>query len=222
MLQNSIGEILKYIAFRYTNLGAPSYNYCVDPIELSTLINEIERLKDADGCIIEVGVARGMTTKFLCEHIMREGLNETYYAIDTFSSFTSEDIDHEVNIRKKCHNDFNGFRYNDFKTWVNNFKNYDFVIPVKADCSKFKYKDIKPIKLAFLDVDLYLPTRNALAAIFSALVEGGVIIVDDVAPNERYDGAYQAYMEFCDANGLQPVRVGKRCGIIRKESGALR
>ena len=64
-----IKEFFKKLIFRYTNFGAPKYEYCIEPIQLTTLINLFEELKNTNGCLVEVGVARGQTTKFLAQHI---------------------------------------------------------------------------------------------------------------------------------------------------------
>ena len=48
-------------------------------------------------------------------------------------------------------------------------------------------------------------------------MKGGVIFVDDVLDNTAYDGAYQAYMEFCNENKIQPKIIGNRCGVIYKD-----
>ena len=54
---------------------------------------EIDRLRGVKGAIVEIGVARDMTTRFMAQHLMSLGVNdETIYAIDTFSSFTDDDI----------------------------------------------------------------------------------------------------------------------------------
>ena len=64
-----LNEKLKSFIFKYTSFGAPTYHYNVDPIQLSFLVNEIDNLDSISGNILEIGVARGMTTKFLAEHI---------------------------------------------------------------------------------------------------------------------------------------------------------
>lgn len=80
------------------------------------------------------------------------------------------------------------FAYNDFDAWSKNFKQFSFVIPCKADCANFDHSRIGPIKFAFLDVDLYLPTKEALSRIYAELWEGGVILVDDVISGINQDG----------------------------------
>ena len=45
---------------------------------------------------------------------------------------------------------------------------------------------------------------------------GGIIIVDDVGENNIWDGAYQAYVEFCEELNISPEIVGNKSGIIQK------
>jgi hypothetical protein len=43
-----------------------------------------------------------------------------------------------------------------------------------------------------------------------------IIFVDDVMNNCVYDGAWQAYFEFCKERNIEPIMVGNKCGMIRK------
>jgi predicted O-methyltransferase YrrM len=78
------------------------------------------------------------------------------------------------------------------------------------------YRSLSPIKIVFLDVDLYQPTKKTLPRIFDELVIGGVILLDDIAEGGAYDGAYQAYIEFCADLNLPTQIIGNKCGVIRK------
>jgi hypothetical protein len=209
-------ERLKKIAFKYLRLGAPNYSYNVEPIQLAKLISELIRLDSTEGNILEVGVARGMTTRFICEHLKNTNFEGTYYAIDTFESFTDRDLDFEVSTREKQLTKLKGFEYNDFNVWKSHFRDFAFLKAVKSDCSDLDYKEFMPIKLAFLDVDLYLPTLKELTKIYECTCEGGVILVDDCMDNIIYDGAFQAYMEFCAEKCIEPKIIGNKCGIIYK------
>ncbi len=205
------------LAYRYTRLGAPAYPYIVEPIQLATLVSEIERLKDTAGSILEVGVAWGMTSRFLCEHLAACGRPwERFYAIDTFDSFQPRDVEFEIKHRGKTRAQVSGFEYLDFNAWKRNFRGFRFLTAFKADCSVFDYVKVAPVKLAFVDVDLYLPTRGALQKIYAHLCEGGAILVDDVMQPSRWDGAWQAYSEFCSETGLCPQVIGNKMGVIRK------
>jgi hypothetical protein len=216
-LARPICALAKKLAFRYTRLGVPDYPYIVEPIELATLVSELDRVKDMRGSIIEVGVAWGQTTRFVCEHLMASGRrSERFYAIDTFDSFCQRDVEFEVNHRGKTREEVSGFGYLDFEVWKRNFRNFKFLTAVKADCSTFDYSRIAPIKLAFLDVDLYLATRSALKRIYQYLAKGGVVLVDDVMEPSRWDGANQAYNEFCKDSGHPVQVIGNKMGVIRK------
>jgi O-methyltransferase len=205
------------LAFRYTRLGAPAYPYIVEPIQLATLVGELERLKDTGGSIVEVGVAWGMTTRFVCEHLVASGRSsEKYYAIDTFDSFQPRDVEFEVTHRGKTREEVSGFGYLDFEAWKRNFRKFKFLNAFQADCSNFDYSRVAPVKLAFIDVDLYLPTRSALQQIYAKLCDGGVILVDDVIQPSRWDGAYQAYSEFCSEMKLPFQMIGNKMGVIRR------
>jgi hypothetical protein len=154
----------------------------------------------------------------VCEHLVRSGRSEErLYAIDTFDSFCPRDVEFEVNHRGKTREEVSGFGYIDFDVWKKNFREFKFLTAFKADCSTFDYSRVAPIKFAFLDVDLYLATLSALRLIYQNLAEGGVVLVDDVMQPSRWDGANQAYNEFCTEYGLPAQIIGNKMGIIRKQ-----
>jgi predicted O-methyltransferase YrrM len=207
-------EFAKRAAFS-VGIGAPRYPYNIEPVQLATLVNEIDRLAGVEGSILEIGVSRGMTTRFLAEHLRGRGNGQRIHAIDTFNSFTSDDLDYEVKHRGKRRKDIRGFEYITFDRWRRNFEGLP-VIPVQADAAKFDYASLAPIKLAFLDIDLYLPTRAALPRVYEHLVPGGAILIDDCRAGMPWDGALQAYTEFCATLGVSPQIVGSKCGALRK------
>lgn len=214
----TLKEKAKTLIFRHTSLAAPTYRYNIEPIQLAYLIMEIERLKNIQGNIVEIGVARGLTTRFLAQHIKNQKLDQSLklYAVDTFESFTEADLAFEVSNRGKSLDALDAFKYNDYDVWKNNFTDFKFVVPIQSDCSIVDYDKLGPIKVVFLDVDLYLPTQKTLPKLYSALVPGGVILVDDVLQGTDYDGAYEAYMEFCETIGQVPEVIGNKCGVIRR------
>ena len=217
-MRNTAIEFLKKIIFRFTNLANPKYDYNIEPAQLLELLTSIDNFasKTQKSCIVEIGVARGMTTRFLSEHISLKNYNVEYYCIDTFSSFTDKDLNFEVKKRGKNTKELLGFSYNDYKKWKINFKKFSFIKPIKHDCSTFDFSTIAPINLCFLDVDLYLPTKNTLNNIWDHMAINSTIIVDDVMDNNQWDGAYQAFMEFVNEKKLNYYLVGNKCGVIKK------
>ena len=216
-MTNILTEHIKKFIFRHTNFAKPKYKYNVEPVQLSELIKSIDALSSVKkNTIVEIGVARGMTTRFLAEHISLQNYNVDYYCIDTFSSFTDKDINHEIEKRNKNKEDLLGFTYNDYSKWKKNFQEYKFIKPIKCDCSTFDFSSIAPINLCFLDVDLYLPTIKTLNNIWNFMAKDSVIFVDDVMDNNEWDGAFQAFMEFVNDKKLNYYLIGNKCGVIKK------
>ena len=89
-MKKIILENIKKFIFNYTRFGAPSYSYNLEPIQLSEIILSIEKTKELSGSICEIGVARGMTTRFICEHLKLLNYKEKFFCIDTFSSSVRE------------------------------------------------------------------------------------------------------------------------------------
>ncbi|MGI9407048.1 MAG: hypothetical protein ACR2O4_11820, partial [Hyphomicrobiaceae bacterium] len=82
-------EFVKKIAFRNTNFFKPNYPYSIEPIQLSKIISSIDEVahgKSRKLCIVEIGVARGKTSRFIVEHVQKSGYDADFYCIDTFSS----------------------------------------------------------------------------------------------------------------------------------------
>jgi SAM-dependent methyltransferase len=216
-MKTAARELAKKLAFRYfPALSAPGYGYGLDPAALAFLVIAISERAGTPGCVAEVGVARGMTTRFLAEHMAREGIRKPYHAIDTFAAFVPDDVAYEKTHRGKTTADLAGFTYNDVGAWRRNFQAFDFIVAHACDCKQFQFASIAPISVAVLDVDLYLPTMRTLPAVYDALEPGGVILVDDVTPGSRWDGAHQAYVEFCTARSLPHERIGNKAAALRR------
>ena len=211
-------ELIKKIIFRHTNFGKPNYNYNLEPIQLSKIIESIEYVlsdkENIDSCLLEIGVARGMTSRFIVEHLKSSNYNNNFYCIDTFSSFTEEDLNYEINVRGKLKNELLGFSYNDFEKWKNNFYEFKMVKPIKADINKYDFTSIEKISFCFLDVDLYKPTINALNNILPCMSNKSIIMVDDVVEEGSWDGSGLAFKEFVNKHSLDYELVGNKCGLI--------
>lgn len=222
-LRHKALEVMKSVAFRtplLNFLSRPRYAYNIDPAQLCWLVEAIDksRANARPGAIVEVGVARGMTTTFLLEHMKRSGDNRTYACIDSFEGFVESDIEYEVNTRNKHKADYGGFRYNDVEVFKGNLaKNgYANVHVHKGDASAFDFASIAPVDVMLLDVDLYVPTRNVLKNVWDRLNDKAFVMVDDCMEGNIYDGGYMAYKEFCGEKRLTQSVVGTKGGVIVK------
>jgi len=216
---NRIKEFLKQVGFRHLGFGRPDYPYMLDPIQLTFLVNQVDNLYrelQRPINIYEIGVARGMTSAFLAQHIMSENLPHKIKCLDTFSGFTSADMKFEIQNRQKSRSELLGFSYNDYDVWVKNFSAIDCVEAIQCDASSYSIPADEVVDIVLADVDLYLPTINILRNFYPRVTCGGAIIVDDVKENSCWDGAHQAYFEFCKETDITPELLGRKSGILRK------
>lgn len=200
------------------------YDYFFWPAELAFLCELLQQGVKDSGIALEVGCAQGASTVFLNNHLTwaqrYHGLrdNVSYVCIDTFSGFTSEHALYEQQHRGKAGVSYNAYQINspewfEYMLRLNNVKR---VSVRQGDAAAFDYSGLGPIGFALLDVDLYLPTKAALPRVFAQLQSSGVIVVDDCAPEQAYDGARQAYLEFMAELGREPEIHHRKFGIIRK------
>ena len=198
------------------------YPYLFRPAQLAFLVQCLEQTRDIEGSVGEVGCGQGHTTVFMKEHLRDAGIDKRHVCIDTFSGFTERDIQHEVIRRGKTEHqatyrtEFTGNK----RKWVERtleINGASRVEVLEADASTFDYRSISPIAFALVDVDLYLPVKASLDAIYGELAPGGVIVVDDCRQRvDVWDGAAQAYGEFVAEHGLPHGVVLDKLGLLEK------
>jgi hypothetical protein len=211
-------ELAKKVAYRLLPLPI-RYPYGVEPLELFHFMAEVKRCEEerVPGDIVEVGVARGKTTNFMCRFLGNIGSKRRYIAVDTFSGFVSADADYERSVRGR-HYPFAEFAYNDVERWKRSLAPEDrekriHVIP--GDIRHARFADGQRFAVAFVDVDLYQPTLHAIKRLMPLMAKGGAMLVDDVLEGTQYDGAHDAFFDACKQLGIHGVRIPPRLGLIR-------
>ena len=220
-----VDQVVKAVGYRIVGrlpvlkgLVQPRHRFNLEPAQLACLINAIEATEKRGGTICEIGVAMGRTSVFLLEHMRSSNDGRKVFFIDTFSGFTSEAIEHEVERRGKKRWQIDCFKYGSRDVFERNLLSlgYENFEVVAGDCAKVDYDRIGPIDVCLIDVDLYVPTSGCLESVWKHLAPGGICMVDDCMDDERWDGAYAAYSEFISAHGLPYRRVGNKGGLITK------
>ncbi len=211
---------MKQVAFQIPIVGDLfdyRYRYMFSPAQLAFFCEQITDVAEVPGSILEVGCAWGRTTVFLNRHIDSLGLGVDYYAIDTFSGFTSRDLEseHELGRDSLYYSVFRGNSKARFDRTMrrNGVKR---VTSFQADATTFDYEKISPFRMVLIDVDLHRPVLLALDAIYDLVSPGGVIVIDDCKQGGIWEGAYGAFMEFTKTKGLEPVIMSDKLGVIIK------
>jgi O-methyltransferase len=192
------------------------YDFMFRPHQLAFLVSGLTGTHGLPGPIIEIGCAHGHTTVFLNKHLDDLSDTRTYICIDTFAGFTPEDIAAEVDRGKDPGLYaflFRAYRKRWFdRTLANNDINR--VVSIEADVNAFDFGPLHDISFCLIDVDLKRPVVRSLEQILPRLAPGGMVVVDDCAPRDKFDGALAGYLEFVEKSGYPvDIREGK-LGII--------
>jgi O-methyltransferase len=195
------------------------YPYMFRPSEIMELTKQLLSI-EVPGVAVEVGCNQGWTTCFLVEALAEQEVQREYVCIDTFTGFTSSDVAVEYNSRGKAAGTYDGnFVISDPRWLKASLKRsgYSNVSVYIADAKTFDYQALGKIAFALIDVDLYRPVKESLRRIFPHMAKNGIIVVDDCdnAMDSPWDGAYQAYVEFCNERNITPEIACKKLGIIR-------
>jgi hypothetical protein len=186
------------------------------PAQLYFIMDHILKYRSPDRSytIAEVGIARGLSTRFLYDFMTIAGGNFEYDCIDTFSGFDKDSI--RMEVRRK------GPGY----AW----DNYDYlnILPYIRKSEELGLSNLRFVKasqysqelrskrfdLVILDVDVEMATTEYLSFFFQRLDAKGLILVDDCALDNKYDGALVAYKEFCTSRGIQLAFLHPKSGLV--------
>jgi O-methyltransferase len=185
--------------------------------QLNFITSTLESIK-SDGAVLEIGVGGGSTSVVINTFMKDKSIKRHFYAIDTFFGFTGEDVAYEKNSRQKT-DDYLGYRSNSKKWYEKTLIAHGIndARVIQSDAKKLDYSAIGPLAFCLLDVDLYKPVEFVLPRLYEILVPGGVIVVDDCALRDSlYDGAGEAYRNFCSKMGMTQELAHEKLGIIRK------
>ncbi|WP_170207645.1 TylF/MycF/NovP-related O-methyltransferase [Luteibacter pinisoli] len=205
---------------RCASVAPIEYVYQFNPPQLVFLCQLLADVQSVTGNLVEVGCAHGHSTLFFNRYL--DGIRfmrKKYFAIDTFAGFVAEDIQYEVARRHKTAEMYDAFQDNSLDAFEASMRKHAVsrVEAIQCDVNAYDLESLGPLCFALLDVDLYRPIKKALPELYAALSPGGVIVVDDCNPmNFYWDGAYQAYREFMQSQGMTPKVVHGKLGLITK------
>jgi len=185
--------------------------------QLNFITSELKNIK-ADGAVLEIGVGGGATSVVINTFMQQESIKRDFYAVDTFEGFMKDDIDFERENRNKI-DSYLGYQTNSETWYLKTLAAHGIekANVIQSDAKQVDYQRFAPLAFCLLDVDLYKPVEAVLPRLYDVLAPGGTIIIDDCATQASlYDGAGEAYRNFCAKIGIVPELVHQKLGVIRK------
>ena len=190
------------------------------PERLYAYLDALWQRRMMDGAIVEVGCYRGGTTRVACSFLRRTGFQTPYICIDTFSGFRPSHFARDTARHGTASR---------FSSWFNSNSRQLFerlmtwygcdVRVIEADIATMDPSALPPaIAVALLDVDLEIPTFEGLTRIWPRLARGGIVLVDDCAPQDNpFPGARAGYQRFTAKHSI-PERYFMGMGLLGSES----
>jgi O-methyltransferase len=195
----------------------PRYEYHFTPAQLHLLCDSLDQTRHLKGPILEIGCASGQTTIYLNTHLKSTGALKPYVCIDTFEGFTQKDVDFEVRFRgKKAASYRTSWKYWSKELFERTmaYNAFDHVRVIQADIGEYEVTELARPSFCLIDVDLYQPVLLALRKVYEHMAIGGIIVVDDCLPNNKYDGALQAYEDFTAERSLPRNLQAGKLGVL--------
>ena len=218
-LSYRLGMLAKKLIFRsrFGKRFILQHDCGLTPTQLFVAMEAIVRQGGEGGPVnlVEVGIARANSTRFLSQFCSELEGSFRYFAVDTFSGFDSQSVELEVRM-KGSRFAWDNYSYLNYPLYEERrrelgYGNLEFV---RHDAYHDRLKDLS-FSVVILDVDLELSTRQYLEFFHPRMRPGGVILIDDAAPDTKYDGALRAYSDFCSAKGLAPKFIFPKTAVIQ-------
>jgi hypothetical protein len=180
------------------------------------LVQLLQMTEGVAGGIAECGCFRGLSSYMMCQYLKREDAAFRGHGVHLFDSFaglsapTAADDPGNVPDLDARAGEFAASRDHVART-LEEFPDVAFHQGWIPDC--FQDAPGGPWRFVHVDVDLYEPTRDALAYFAPRMSPGGVIVCDDYGYLD-WPGARKAVDEFDEAGGVRTFRVSTGQAVI--------
>ena len=182
------------------------------------LFNFLEKIKNVEGDILEVGTYSGDTTEVLCDFVYQNKLNKKVFSIDTFEGYIEEDL---VGALKEAKSHFsNGDWKYSYEKVQSRLKTFDKICTILKGDSKLcipeliKEKVLKSVSLLYVDCNLYPPSISAMKNIYPIMKKNSIIVIDEhwLDKYGKYGGETRALYEFANSINAEPIHYSKQSG----------
>lgn len=151
------------------------------PLRKLNIIRQVIETRYVSGDCVEVGCNRGYTSAIIQIVLNEFSPHKELHVYDSFSGLAGKTDKDETNLDTKSM-----FHEGQFATEIEDvkstFNDYRLKLPTihKGLMEDFTPEDFpEKISFAFIDLDLYEPTLQAIKLVWRKMSPGGVLVVDD-------------------------------------------
>lgn len=170
-----------------------------------------QQVKDIPGDVLEVGTWRGGTAAILTTVLK----NKTVYLADTFTGVVkSSEWEH---YSDKAHDDTSRQLVEDFLTKNIGATNFGVLEGIFPDDTG-EALTAKQLALVYLDLDVYLSTKDAFEFVWERVSPGGIVVFDDYGMISACEGISRFVNEIKDdADKLFVWNLNGQAYIVKKD-----
>jgi len=174
------------------------------PERLYAYLDAVWQTRNVPGVVLEIGCYVGGTAALASTLLRNTGHVKHYVCIDTFDGFVEDHFERDVSrgLPARWRRDFSANSMDMVTTLMQHY-GCENVELVQGDIAQLDPASVpKQISTCLVDVDLEVPTYEALRRVYPRMQEGGIILVDDCETGEVWPGPRIAYSRFVDEQGL--------------------
>ena len=174
-------------------------------MRLYCYLDELYRTREIDGAVVEVGCHLAGTSALAYRFLRQIEVKRRYLCIDTFSGFVKQQFDDDVKAGVPASNG-RLFAHNSTGLVRQLLKLYgtEEIELLEADvCTMAPEALPEQVAVALVDVDLAVPIRASLDALYPRMTPGGVMLVDDCPEVTSWVGARQEYLRWVGDHGIE-------------------
>lgn len=206
----------------------PSHQISIDTRQIQTLLyfgRIYDRIRDIPGSLVECGVGRGRTFLYLSYFASIDKRKRMLWGFDSFVGFPEPDLEDITKERAPKKGEWSGTSEKDILSILHCAGiQKDFIAhSVKlvqgfVEDTLIQYNG-GPIALLHIDLDLYTAYKSTLHALFSQVVENGIVLFDEYN-DLHWPGAKKAVDEFFLHTGyhIEHDEEAKKFFVVKKKN----
>lgn len=169
------------------------------------------------GDFVECGVGKGLLSRTIVNYVDFNNIDKTFYLFDTFEGIPPDDSNDDTESKNIAFLNEAHFSYSYYEDVCRTFSDYKNVVISKGRIPEvFESVELTDVAYASIDMNNATGEMAAIEHLWSKLVIGGVVILDDYAYGPAFLKQKQAWDNFAKQTGFEILTLPTGQGLIIK------